>query len=103
MVDPLATVVHDSVAEDNSFSSQRVTASMLKTRDTNSSPTTRGEISDLTRVLLVREVVENGHVFPAGTSGTVVFRYSRGEGYEVEISADHHAVVTVSARDIEPA
>lgn len=76
---------------------------MLKTRDMNPLPTARGDIADLTRVLLVREVVENGHVFPAGTSGTVVFRYSGGEGYEVEVSADHHAVVTVSARDIEPA
>ena len=76
---------------------------MLKTRDTSPSPTARGDIADLTRVLLVREIVESGRGVPGGTSGTVVFRYSGGEGYEVEISADHHAVVTVSARDVEPA
>ena len=76
---------------------------MLKTRDMILPKTARGDIADLTRVLLVREIVEDGHVFPAGMSGTVVFRYSGGEGYEVEISADHHAVLTVSARAIEPA
>jgi hypothetical protein len=43
-----------------------------------------------------------GKVLPEGTTGTVVYVYRDGSGYEVEFAEPFHCVLTVGADDIQP-
>jgi len=62
----------------------------------------RHRISDLMFVHLTRTVYDGDFSYPAGTTGTVVYCYSDGTGFEVEVSKGRHAVLTLSYSEIEP-
>ena len=56
--------------------------------------------AELSLVSLSRAMDIEGRMLPVGTRGTVVAAYEDGIGYEVEIFAPFHAVVTLEAGDL---
>lgn len=62
----------------------------------------RRSISDLMCVRLTRTIYNDVFSYPAGTTGTVVYCYSDGAGFEIEVSKGHHSVLTLLRSDIEP-
>ncbi len=55
---------------------------------------------ELSVVALVRDVITDDGLLPAGSKGTVVAVYSSGDGYEVEFFAPFHAVETLDGADL---
>jgi hypothetical protein len=51
-------------------------------------------ISELTRVVAVRDIHEGRDTVPAGATGTVVFVYEDGAGYEIEFTSPFHTVIS---------
>jgi ribosomal protein L21E len=54
-------------------------------------------------VRLTQVVIDEGEIFPAGTAGTVVSVYNRGEAFAVEV-VDHRkvpAIIVVPASHLE--
>jgi hypothetical protein len=56
--------------------------------------------AELSVVSFRRPVEHEGRSIPVGTEATVVAAYADGIGYEVEVFAPFHAVVTVEADDL---
>jgi hypothetical protein len=63
----------------------------------------RPTIYDLSLVALSHAQECEGRVLPEGTTGTVVYTYDGGAGYEVEFEQPFHCVLTVERDDIRPA
>lgn len=62
----------------------------------------RKEIDELNVVRLLAEVAtEDGGKLPAGSLGTVVYRYASGRDYEVEFSEPEPMVLTLRADEID--
>lgn len=60
-------------------------------------------LPELSRVVLLREVLDDGGVVvPAGSTGTVVAVWHGGEGYDVEFTMPRPVLVTVDAGSIGP-
>ncbi len=59
-------------------------------------------IPELSTVALTHSLPEpeSERILPAGATGTVVFAYRDGVGYEVEFDEPFHSVVTVERDDI---
>jgi hypothetical protein len=63
----------------------------------------RPSIGDLSVVSLRHPRECEGRTLPEGATGTVVYAYRGGVGYEVEFEQPFHCVVTVGRDDIRPA
>ena len=59
-------------------------------------------IADLSVVSLRHPQECDGRVLPKGATGTVVYVYDGGVGYEVEFEEPFHCVATVERDDIRP-
>jgi hypothetical protein len=60
-------------------------------------------IPELSIVALTHSVpAKDDRILPEGATGTVVFSYRDGAGYEVEFKEPFHSVVTVERDDIRP-
>ena len=59
-------------------------------------------INDLSVVSLKHPHECEGRVLPEGATGTVVYTYRHGKGFEVEFEEPFHCVVTVGRDDLQP-
>jgi hypothetical protein len=53
------------------------------------------------RVRLTSDVLEQGSLYPAGSTGTVVHVHRDGAAFEVEITHPGHDVITVEGKALE--
>ena len=65
--------------------------------------------SDVTSAIAYREhdvvstraaIWDDGHIYPSGSSGTIVYIHKGGDSFEVEFTAPAPTVVTLERRDL---
>ena len=58
------------------------------------------DLAEYAPVVLTREVMAGGTVFPSGTAGVIVHCHRDGVGYEVEFTRPVFRVLTLTADDL---